>query len=362
MIKFLELNCVNKNLEEQFQGKLKNILSNDQYILGTEVADFEQRLSHYIGTDFALGVSNGLDAITLCLMALGVKGGDEVIVPSNTFIATWIAVTRVGAIPVPVEFNLGTYNIESSLIEEKMTKNTKAIIAVHLYGLPADMDSINEIAKRHNLNVIEDCAQAFGAEYKGKKIGSLSDIAAFSFFPTKNFGALGDAGGITMNSTCLYDKIKSLRNYGSIEKYVHNEIGLNARLDSLQAAFLNVKFDYIDEWNMQRQAIAKQYLERILSKKIKLPNIRYDQSVWHLFVILVENRDEFQDYLFSHGIETLVHYPIPPHLQESYQNIEYSNMKATEDIAEKVLSIPIYPGLSRQSVNKIINIINNYGY
>lgn len=359
-MKFLDLRYTNEIFVDEFKKKLSDAIRKNQYILGGEVEKFEKKLSSYVGTKYSLGLSNGLDALTLSLKALDIKKPDEVLVPSNTFIATWIAVSRVGAIPVPVEFSLASYNIEPRYIEEKITKHTKAIIVVHLYGLPADMNVINKIAKRYNLKVVEDCAQAFGANYKGKKIGALSDVSAFSFFPTKNFGALGDAGGISTNSKKIYEKIKTLRNYGSSYKYVHNEIGFNARLDSIQASFLSEKINFIDKWNKERQKIAKKYLKKIKNKNILLPMYKYSDSVWHLFVVMVEDRIDFQKYMTKNDIETLVHYPIPPHKQKAYKNLKFSNLSKTENMAKKVISLPLYPGMPKRHIDKVIDIVNKY--
>jgi dTDP-4-amino-4,6-dideoxygalactose transaminase len=300
------------------------------------------------------------------LRAYGIGEGDEVIVPANTYIATWLAVSYAGAKPVPIEPNEKTYNINPTLIEQAITERTKAIIAVHLYGQPADMDSINDLAKIYNLKVIEDAAQAHGSKYKGRRAGSLGDAAGFSFYPGKNLGALGDGGAITTNDSILAEKVKVLRNYGSRIKYYNEIKGFNSRLDELQAAFLRVKLSKLDEWNKRRSAVANRYLESLQNcSGIVLPYVAdWAEPSWHVFAVLFSERDKLQTYLFDSGIDTLIHYPIPPHLSEAYADMRYKvgDFPITEKIAKSVLSIPIGPHISEIQISKIRTKINSYEY
>ena len=316
------------------------------YILGSEVSLFEAEFANYCGTKYCVGVGNGLEALFLVLRAWGIGFSDEVIVPANTYIASWLPITHTGAKPVPVEPDIDTYNIDPHKIEEKITEKTKAILPVHLYGQTANMDEINKIGKKFGLKVLEDVAQAHGATYKNKKAGSLGDAAAFSFYPTKNLACFGDGGTITTNNDELYQKILSLRNYGSSKKYVNNDIGYNSRLDELQAAFLRVKLRYLDNWNKIRKDIAKWYLDTLPESfpELKLPKIpEWAESCWHQFVVRCIDRDNFQNELSKVGISSLIYYPIPPHLQEAYKHLNFSkgSFPITEKMANEVLSLPI---------------------
>ena len=361
MIDFLDLKKINLQHKKKLNEALDRVLNSGWYILGNEVEQFEKEFAEYCNAKHCISVSNGLEALRLILLGYGIGKGDEILVPSNTFIATWLAVSYVGAKPVPVEPNISTYNINPELIEKKITDKTKAIVPVHLYGQPCEMDLINEIAEKHNLKVIEDSAQAHGATYKGAKTGSLSDAAGFSFYPGKNLGALGDGGAITTNDEELNDKIRILRNYGSDKKYYNKYKGYNSRLDELQAAFLSVKLEHLDAENNYRQNIANYYLNNIKNNKIVLPKIDASIShVWHLFVIKTNDRDKFQKYLFDNGINTMIHYPVPPHKQIAYKEYNILSLPVVEQISKEVLSLPISPVLSKTDLIYIVEKINRY--
>jgi dTDP-4-amino-4,6-dideoxygalactose transaminase len=372
MIKFLDLQKINAVYQESFQEKLKMVLDKGWFILGDEVQSFETNFANYCGTKYCIGVGNGLDALVLIFkgyIQLGkLQKGDEVIVPANTYIASILAILQADLIPILVEPRLETYNINPDLIADKITSTTKAILAVHLYGQLAEMDKINAIAKEHNLLVIEDAAQSHGASsvissvVEGQsKAGNLSDAAAFSFYPGKNLGALGDAGAITTNDEVLAKTLFTLRNYGSKEKY-HNEfIGVNSRLDELQAAFLNIKLPDLDTDNEKRKTIAKRYLSEIKNDRIILPTWDLsDNHVFHLFVIRTNDRDAFQNYLNENGIETMIHYPIPPHKQEAFGYWNLLSFPVTEQIHNEVLSLPISPIMTNYEVDFVIETINKY--
>ncbi|MBF2708380.1 DegT/DnrJ/EryC1/StrS family aminotransferase [Flavobacterium soyangense] len=366
MIKFLDLKKINATYEAAFQEKLKAVLASGWYILGNEVAAFETNFAGYCGIKHCIGVGNGLDALVLIFkgyIQLGkLQKGDEVIVPANTYIASILAILQADLVPVLVEPKLETYNINPDLISEKITSKTKAILAVHLYGQLAEMDAINEIANQNNLLVIEDSAQAHGAFLsKNRMSGNLSNAAAFSFYPGKNLGALGDGGAVTTNDAELAKTIHSLRNYGSETKYYNDFIGTNSRLDELQAAFLNVKFPHLDDDNNKRKAIAKRYLSNIKNDKIRLPFWDFSNNhVFHLFVIRTKNRDELQHYLLDKGIQTMIHYPIPPHKQKALTDWNNLSFPITEKIHNEVLSLPMSPVLTEKEVDFIISILNQY--
>ncbi len=362
-IPFLNFQPMNNDVREEIYKSFERVFESKWYILGQEVEAFEKEFANYCGVKHCIGVANGLEALFLILVAYGIKEGDEVIVPSNTYIATALAVSYAGARPVFVEPKIETYNIDPDLIEEKITARTRAIIPVHLYGQPADMDPIIELAKRYNLKIIEDSAQAHGALYKNQKTGNLGDAAGFSFYPGKNLGAYGDGGCVTTNDDELAFKVKTLRNYGSQKKYHNIFKGYNSRLDELQAAFLRVKLKYLDKWNAERKKIASYYLENIRNPKIILPRVIEDvEHVWHLFVVRTENRDNFQQYLSEHGIETLIHYPIPMHLQPAYKdlNLAKGDLPIAEKISEEVISLPIWPGMSEKELAHIVETINKW--
>lgn len=366
MIKFLDLQKINAPYQEQFQDKMKLVLDKGWFILGDEVKAFERDYAQYCGTNYCIGVGNGLDALVLIFkayMQLGkLQKGDEVIVPANTYIASILAVLQADLVPVLVEPELETYNLNPNLITAKITSKTKAVLAVHLYGQLAQMSAINTIANQHHLLVIEDAAQAHGAISKAKlKAGNFSNAAAFSFYPGKNLGALGDAGAVATNDEALAKVIFSLRNYGSEKKYHNEYIGINSRLDELQAAFLNVKLPNLDFENDRRKAIAKRYLSEIKNNKIVLPSWDLsDNHVFHLFVIRTENRLELQDYLLKNTIETMIHYPIPPHQQKALASWNALSFPITEKIHKEVLSLPMSPVMTEEEVSFVIQILNNY--
>jgi dTDP-4-amino-4,6-dideoxygalactose transaminase len=328
------------------------------YVLGKEVEAFEDEFATYCETKHCVGVGNGLDALHLIVRAYGIMPGDEVIVPANTYIATWLAVTYAGATPVPVEPNERTYNLDPEKIEQAITPKTKAILVVHLYGQPADMDSINALARKYGLKVIEDCAQAHGARYKGRRVGGIGDAAGFSFYPGKNLGALGDGGAVTTNDPALADRIRVLRNYGSQVKYHNEVIGYNSRLDELQAALLRVKLAKLDEWNERRRQVVVWYLQGLSEyQKLILPHVPdWAEPVWHLFVIRHAQRDALQKVLSESGVGTMIHYPIPPHLQPAYAGLNWSEgaFSISEVMAKEVLSLPMGPHLSNDGVLSVI--------
>jgi dTDP-4-amino-4,6-dideoxygalactose transaminase len=373
MIKFLDLKKINEPYEVDFQEKMKSVLENGWYILGNEVAAFENNFANYCGTKNCIGVGNGFDALVLIFKAyiqLGkLQKGDEVIVPANTYIASILSILEADLIPVLVEPKLETYNINSSLILEKITSKTKAILVVHLYGQLAEMENINEIANQNNLIIIEDAAQAHGAilgesrksKTESKKSGNWSNAAAFSFYPGKNLGALGDAGAVITNDNELAKTIQSLRNYGSETKYQNEFIGVNSRLDELQAAFLNVKLPNLDTENNKRRAIAKRYLAEIKNEKITLPFWDFSENhVFHLFVIRAKNRNLLQKYLLDNKIQTMIHYPIPPHKQKAFSNWNHLSFPMTEKIHNEILSLPISPVMKKDEVDFVISILNKY--
>lgn len=358
IIPFLDMKAPYIELKNELDEAYRRVMESGWYILGKECEAFEKEFADYCGVKYCIGVGNGLEALHLILRAYGIGEGDEVIVPANTYIATWLAVSYAGAKPVPVEPDEKTYNINPALIEQAITENTKAILAVHLYGQPSDMDNINAIARKYNLKVIEDAAQAHGAKYNGRTAGSLGDAAGFSFYPGKNLGAFGDGGAITTNDPVLAENVKALRNYGSMVKYQHEVKGFNSRLDELQAAMLRVKLSKLDEWNTRRKIIAQNYLRELHNiNNIVLPFVpECAEPVWHLFVVRHEERDKLQSYLNEIGIGTLIHYPIPPHLSGAYKEMNYKlgDYPITERIAKSVLSLPIGPHIDQSDQIKIV--------
>jgi dTDP-4-amino-4,6-dideoxygalactose transaminase len=361
-VPFLNLKAAYLEIKEELDVAYQRVIESGRYILGNEVEAFEEEFAAYCGAPYSIGVGNGLDALHLILRGYGIGAGHQVIVPSHTFIATWLAVTYAGATPVPVEPDERTYNINPHLIEAAVTPRTKAIIAVHLYGQPADMDPINTVAKKYGIKLIEDAAQAHGAVYQNRKVGSLADAASFSFYPAKNLGALGDGGAITTNDRRLADKVRTLRNYGSRGKYVHDSPGLNSRLDELQAAQLSVKLRHLDEWNRRRQEVANCYLENLarMQPTLTLPYVPgWARPVWHLFVVQYEDRSSLQEKLAQVSIGTLIHYPIPPHLQEAYRSLGYreGDFPIAERLSARVLSLPIGPHLSVASAQYVISTL-----
>ncbi len=359
-IPFLDLKSAYQELSIELDEAYRRVMESGWYILGNEVETFEQEFARYCNAKHCIGVGNGLEALHLIIRAMDIGPGDEVIVPANTYIATWLAVSYAGATPVPVEPDETTYNINHALIESVITKRTKAVIPVHLYGQPADMDLIMEIADCYRLKVIEDAAQAHGARYKGRRVGCLGHAAGFSFYPGKNLGAFGDGGAVVTNDDDIADKVRILRNYGSRSKYYNALKGFNSRLDEVQAAFLRVKLKKLDEWNERRSAAAKCYLSLLQdSKGLVLPYVPiWSEPAWHLFVIRHERRDDMQKHFSEAGIGTLIHYPVPPHLSEAYGNLYHCPLPLTEKIAETVLSLPIGPHISNDDIVFIGNILN----
>ena len=365
MIHFLSLKKINQPFEIAFQDKMKQFLEVGWYILGNEAKQFEANFATYCGTKHCIGVGNGLDALVLIFKAyihLGkLQKGDEVIVPANTYIASILAVLQADLVPVLVEPRLETFNINPEEIEAKITSKTKAILPVHLYGQLCEMKTINEIAKKHNLLVVEDAAQAHGAEWNGIKAGNFGDAAGFSFYPGKNLGALGDAGAITTNDDELAEVLFSLRNYGSKVKYENEILGVNSRLDELQAAFLNIKLKQLDSENDFRRNLAKRYLSEIKNDKLILPAYDFSKNhVFHLFVIRTSNRLALQHFLKDSGIESMIHYPIPPHKQKALSDWNNLSFPITEKIHEEVLSIPLNSSLEVSDIQHIITTLNNY--
>lgn len=363
MIQFLDLKAPYLELKCEIDEAIARVISSGWYIGGEEVEKFEQEFAAYCGAGHAIGVANGLDALHLTLRAMDIGPGDEVIVPSNTYIATWLAVSQCGAIPVPVEPDERTYNINPSLIEAAITLRTKAILPVHLYGQAADLDPILEIARRHSLKVLEDGAQAHGAQYKKKRLGAHGDAVAWSFYPGKNLGAMGDGGAITTNDPILAEEIRLLRNYGSHIKYENKIQGFNSRLDPLQAAILSVKLKKLDEWNLNRCKSANTYIESIKRSDFILPYLpEYSNPAWHLFVVRHADRENLQTFLKSSGIETLIHYPIPPHLQVAYNGYGWSrgSFPIAEKLASEILSLPIGPELTDTSIESIVKSLKKY--
>lgn len=343
----------------EYLAAAKRVLESGRYILGEELEAFEKEFADYIGSKYCVGLASGLDALTLALMALDIKVGDEVIVPANTYIATVLAVTNLGATPIFVEPD-EYFGIDVDRIEDAITAKTKAILPVHLYGQACAMDRVMEIAKRHNLYVVEDCAQSHGVAYKDKKTGTFGIIGCFSFFPTKNLGAFGDAGGIVTDDETIARKIKILRNYGSEKKYINDVSGVNSRLDELQAALLRVKLRHLDELTKERQKIAYYYLENMKSETITFPQQRADSThCWHLFVIRHQKRDLWQKKLDQHGISTQIHYPIPPHLAKAYNHLGYKkgDFPKAEEYAGTILSLPLYNGMPFDSYKKVVDVI-----
>jgi dTDP-4-amino-4,6-dideoxygalactose transaminase len=360
MIPFLDLKSINAQYREQLIDACKRVIDSGWYISGNELKQFENEYAAYCESQHCVGVANGLEALTLTLRAWGIGPGDEVIVPSNTYIATWLAVTQVGAIPVPVEPNIETYNIDPEKVEAAITPKTRAIIAVHLYGQPADLAPILAVARRHGIRVLEDGAQAHGAKYQNKRIGFHGDAVAWSFYPGKNLGALGDAGAVTTNDPDLADRIRVLGNYGSRVKY-HNEVqGFNSRLDELQAALLRVKLRGLDEGNRHRTHIAKYYLDGLSGLDLVLPTVpAFADPVWHLFVIRHRQRDALAKFLMDKGIGTMIHYPVPPHLQPAYagMNLKSGALPIAETIHREVLSLPLGPTQTPEDTLYVIDTI-----
>ena len=362
MIPFLSFDYQQNLLGEKILKKIKEVIASKNYVLGKEVLEFENTYKNASRIKYSVGVGSGLDALIISLKALNITKGDEVIVASNAYIASWLSITNVGATIVPVEPNVKTFNIDADKIEEKITANTKVIMPVHLYGQPCEMDKIMDIAKKYKLFVIEDNAQAHLAKFKGKITGSFGDINATSFYPTKNIGAIGEAGCITTDNIKHAEFTNKFRNYGSSEKYICDLIGTNSRLDELQASILNIKLDYIENWTRQRIEIARLYTQR-LTNLVETPFVNSDSThVYHLYVIKTDKRDELKEFLQQKGIGTAIHYPIPPHLQKAYSHLNFKkgDFPIAEKLANQSLSLPIYPGLSNDQVIYICDSIKEF--
>ena len=360
-IPFASFDVMHKEIESEILEKFKEVYKKNWYIKGTEVFEFEKEFAKYCGRSYCVGTGNGLDAIYLALRALGIGAGDEVLVPSNTYIATALAVTYTGAKPILVEPDLNTYNMSLNGLEEAINEKTKAIIPVHLYGQAAEMDVVLKVAEKYGLYVVEDCAQAHGATYKGKKVGTFGNIGCFSFYPGKNLGALGDAGAVVTNDKNLVEKVRMLGNYGSIEKYKHKYLGNNSRLDELQAAFLRIKLKHLDSYNIARRRVAQRYLKEIYNPQIILPIVVENRThVWHIFAIRCEQRDRFKEYLEQEGIMTVCHYPIPIYQQEAYQNIITGEYPISQLISKQEISLPMYYGMTDEEINYVIKKVNDF--
>lgn len=362
-VPFSTVERIHNNLRGELLKDFEQVLDRHWFICGEEDVKFEKEFAKYCDARYCIGCGNGLDALMLILKALNIKAGDQVIVPSNTFIATALAVSYIGATPIFVEPREGTFNLNPELIEKKITNQTKAIIAVHLYGQPAEMSEIKLLAEKYKLYLLEDCAQAHGALYKGKKVGTFGDASGFSFYPGKNLGALGDAGAVITDNPTLAKKVQALRNYGSVEKYNHIYKGNNSRLDEIQAAFLSTKLKYLDEWNEERRKIANRYLKEINNPLIKLPSLITDiKPVWHIFAIKCKERERLQRFLTERGIATNKHYPIPLHLQEAYRDMGFvrGDYPLAEEISQSELSIPLFNGMTEVEIKYVINSINEF--
>jgi dTDP-4-amino-4,6-dideoxygalactose transaminase len=362
-IPFLNMKAPYQELQNELDAAYHRVMASGWYVLGEEVESFEREFAAYCGVKHCIGVGNGLDALHLILRAYDIGAGDEVIVPANTYVATWLAVSYSGALPVPVEPVEWTYNIDPQLLEAAITPKTKAILVVHLYGQPAEMDAITALAEKFGLKVIEDAAQAHGARYHARNAGRLGDAAGWSFYPGKNLGALGDAGAVTTDDDNLAEKVRELRNYGSKVKYYNLIKGYNSRLDELQAAFLRVKLKYLDDWNFRRIEQAEQYIEMLRPTDLVLPSVpKGIQPAWHIFAVRCKQRDRLQEYLQKNGIGTLIHYPLPPHLQPAYQELglQIGSFPITERIHQQVLSLPIGPHLFASEQERIMRVIQSY--
>ena len=360
-IPFYDLEACHREILPELENAYKRVINSSTFLLGSELEKFENEFAEYCGAKYCVGVGSGLDALYLTLIALGIGKGDRVLVPDQTFIATWNAVTLTGAQPIAVPINHKTYCINPEKIVEKITSDVKAIIPVHLYGHPAEMDLINIIARKHNLFVIEDAAQAHGARYSKRRVGSLGDAAAFSFYPGKNLGALSDGGAVVTSDETIAQKIISLRNYGSVEKYIHTDIGVNSRLDELQAAFLQVKLKILDKWNEARSQVAFRYISELQEfKSCILPVAQpHVNSAWHLFVVRIANRDKIREKLLAKGIQTGIHYPLLPAEQQCYKNSGVGSPveKLTKDISSEIMSLPMGPFLREDQQDYIVSSI-----
>lgn len=359
MIDSVNLKKEYSEIRYEIKEAINDILENGFFILGEELYNFEKAFSSYVGTEYGLGVNSGSDALFLAIKALGIGKGDEVLTVSNTFISTADAILRNGATPVFVDIDENTYCIDDSLIEEKITKRTKAILPVHLYGQPANIGKIKEIVEENDLFLIEDSCQAHGAKFKNKKTGSFGDVGCFSFYPTKNLGAYGDAGFITTQDPDLYEKMRTLRNYGEQEKYHHDTLGINSRLDEIQATILAVKLKYLDMWNDKRKRNATIYTALLKDKFIVPKSMKNTEHVYHQYVIRHQNRDKIMQYLLKNGVNVQIHYPIPIHKQKSYRSYNKIHLPVTERICKQIISLPVHPWLKSEEIESVSYLLNN---
>lgn len=360
-VPFLDLHAQYQSIKPEVDQAIKNVLDRQSFILGEELEQFEKEFADYLGVKYVVGVASGTDALILSLIALGLGRGDEVITPVNSFIATTTAIIQTGATPVFVDCDPNTYQIDAEQVSTKITKKTKAILPVHLYGAPFDIEKIQKLTKKNNLLLVEDAAQAHGATFDDKKIGSFGDLAAWSFYPSKNMGAYGDGGAVSTNNEELYKKLNKLRNYGQVRKYYHQTYGINSRLDEIQAAVLRVKLRHLDNWNKKRNEIAEKYKVAVKSYKFQ-EIISGATSSYHIFSIEHPSRDKLQKYLSEKGIQSLIHYPVPIHLQEVYKHLRHKkgDFPVSERLADEVLSIPMYSELSNEQTNHIVDCLNSF--
>lgn len=364
-VPFLDIEGMHSSIRSELDTAWQRVLARGQFVMGDELAAFEEEFARYCEAPHCIGVGNGLDALTLILRALDIGPGDEVIVPSMTFIATWLAVSEAGAVPVPVDPTEGGFNIDPRGVEARITPRTRAIMPVHLYGQPADMTALAEIARRHGLALIEDAAQAHGARHAGRRVGSLGTAAGFSFYPGKNLGALGDGGAVVTTDRALAERVRRLRNYGSSRKYVHEEQGVNSRLDELQAALLRVKLRHLDEWNAARRRAVAGYRAALSGSSVILPaDAAAAESAWHLFVIRSSQRDALQTHLAGHGVQSVIHYPVPPHLQGAYRQGGWpkGSLPRSERLAAEVLSLPMGPTLAAAQIEAVAEVVLSFGH
>jgi dTDP-4-amino-4,6-dideoxygalactose transaminase len=362
-VPFLDLAAATAELGEELDRAVARVVHSGRYVLGEEVEQFESAFARYVGARFCIGVANGFDALHLSLLAMGIGESDEVIVPANTYIATWLAVSASGAKPVPVEPDPRTYNIDPAAIERAITRRTKALLPVHLYGQPAEMDAILFIARRHGLLVLDDAAQAHGSRVGSKRVGGIGDATAWSFYPSKNLGALGDGGAVTTDDEEFADAVRVLRNYGSRTKYLNERIGYNSRLDEVQAAILSVKLEHLDDWNRRRSVLAECYREGLRASSLTLPEVAVGvEPVWHVFVVRSEHRDELRAHLSERDVETVIHYPVPPYRQQAYAGSSSAELALplSDLLHGQVVSLPIGPQLSAQAVEDVVSAVGEF--
>ena len=363
-VAFLDLGASSAELSEELEAAAARVIASGRYVLGPEVERFEEGFAAYVGTAHCVGVGSGLDALHLTLVAMGIGEGHDVLVPATTYIATWIAVSRTGARPVPVEPDPVTGSMDHLLLEAALTPRTRAVLPVHLHGCPVDMDALGRFAARHGLLVLEDAAQAHGARWRGRHVGSLGHAGAWSFYPGKNLGALGDGGAVTTDDPMLARRLRTLRNYGSSARYVHDERGSNSRLDEIQAALLSVKLARLDEWNARRARVASAYLGGLAGAAVSTPAVPEGaEHAWHVFAVRSRRRDALADHLAAHGIETLVHYPVPPHLQRAYHDLGLREgaLPRAEATARETLSLPMGPHLRPREVERVVDAVRGFG-